>query len=160
MREKREFLEQNRLRFLEDLLYEDVYFTGLKMFLQGSYYHMKEPLCFYYRNHTCIIHSTVDTKKVRQGVEVMFFLTDLYHRGILKWALEKIYYELDAYCLRKSFIDPALLIANRSENDRQEELVYLKERLLHNFPNAHWNSYFQKRQGKIGELIHFLEDDV
>ncbi len=46
-----ERIEEDRIVFPERIMYgEDIYFSGLVMLLCGSYHHIGETLCHYFRN--------------------------------------------------------------------------------------------------------------
>ncbi|MBQ0027471.1 MAG: glycosyltransferase [Lachnospiraceae bacterium] len=149
---KSELIKRNDLTFLEQIYYEDVHFTGVKMFLVNSYYRINEKLYYYFQNDEGIIHSPYVPEKVHQETVVLdALIADLDNRGLLDTIIEKYYPEFEAYCIAKSYIDPLRMMFERKYSsdlgDIREEIDFYKSHILGIFPNASENVYLCESGG-------------
>lgn len=147
---RREFLEENGLRFLEKIFYEDVHFSGLSMILAGSYYRINETLYYYFINEEGIIHSAYNSEKVHQETVVLErLLTDYMERGVLDYVMENFAQEIEVYCLAKCFIDPLnmVLTSTLSLREKRREIDFFKNYIVGIFANAEDNIYLKQGGG-------------
>ena len=157
---KREFLEENGLKFLEKIFYEDCHFSGLAMFLHKSYYFIGETLYYYYQNPNGIIKSK-DAKKIQQEIEVeKRLLADLEERGMLKQIQQDYGSEFEFYIICKCYFDALNYIFAHDFENWREMIEYFKNGLLSICPNADQNPYLNitdMQNPSLGVHIDFLK---
>lgn len=157
---KREFIEENGLKFLEKIYYEDCHFSGLAMFLHKSYYFIGETLYYYYQNPNGIIKSK-DEKKIQQELEVeKILLADLEKRGMLADIQKEYGSEFEFYIICKCYFDALNYIFSQEFPNWREMVEYFRSGLLSICPNAHVNPYVDitaMRNPELSVHIDFLK---
>lgn len=156
---KRQFIEDNHLRFLEGIYYEDVHFTGLLKLLVQTYYIMEEQLYFYFQNDRGTISDSRNmADKIKQELIVMDELfVEWDTRGLLQNALEQYYEEIEFFRMVNSFASPILYLCHNVPENIEELILYFRRGLLECFPNACNNVYFKAAYPETWEiLIDFL----
>ena len=158
---KRSFIESHHLRFVGQLFYQDVQFSGIAMFLLNTYYRINETLYYYYYNEEGTVYSTYKPEKVHQEVTVMeMLLAELLERNMLSDILKEYRTEFEAFCIVKSFIDPLVLIS-RSDLEIPElrkEIEFFKLHILDWFPNGMNNVILREQTGFISSALDLLTD--
>lgn len=141
---KASFIFNNNLWFYDELWYDDVAFSGLCMFLIGSFYRINETLYYYYDNTCGITNETYYPERSRHEPEATdVLLNELYERNMLKDIMQDHRREiLYAYITSKAFLDPfhKLINSNLDLEHTLNEFDYYKKYLLDLFPDnpAHW----------------------
>lgn len=156
---KKEFLEKNALRFLEQIYYEDVHFSGLTMLLHQNYYYIGETLYYYYQNENGIIRSKGNADKIKGELEVRRILfEDLKNRGIFDEVMKNYHDELEYYVVYKSYFDALNYVFVHQLPKWRELVEYFKEGVLSVFPNGGANIYMKDVMAPQWEMYRkFLE---
>ena len=141
---KRSFLEENNLRFLERIFYEDCHFTGLSMLYVNRYYMLGESLYFYFKNPTGIIKQSGNTERVKQELDVeVKLLQDIRERKLLPNSLEPYQKELEFYVTYKGFMDGMIYLYNANGEIPQDVFMYLRDGIMKLMPGCLENRYLQ-----------------
>ncbi len=162
---KKSFIDNNHLRFVEHLFYEDVQFSGLAMFVMKSYFRMNETLYYYRYNDEGTIFSSYQKEKVRQEVYVLEkYLSELYERKMMESILRKNRRNLAVFCISKSFMDPLYLLIRSSLDlkDLLDEIAYFKNNILDLFPDASTDFYLADKSElyKLGFYLLNCEQTI
>ena len=160
---RRDFIEGNELRFIEKLVFEDIQFSGLVMFLASSYYRINETLYHYYSNSDGTVFSSYRKERVHQeAIVTEKYIAELYDRDILENILTQFGNELSIYCTTKSFIDPLTLLLNSDLglSELSNEISYFKNKLLNIFPTAASLYYIRDEYGICDLAVYLLKSQV
>lgn len=160
---KKDFIDNNRVRFIEHIFFEDIQFSGLLMFMASSYYRINEPLYCYYSNAGGTVFSKYQKDRVRQeAAATELFLAELSERDMLYNIVENFRNELSIYCTTKAFIDPLTLLINSNLgiNEVLSEISYFKEKLLDIFPDAASLYSLSDKYGICDLGIHLLTSNT
>lgn len=143
---KREFIKSNKLRFVENLYYEDCQFSGMAMLLHQNYYHLGETLYYYFYNNEGTMHSKGgDNNKIKCELEVeRLFLEEIEERGMLEDVLTNYYDELEFYVVYNGYIDALSHIFMHCEEEWKELIVYFREGIRELFPECYDNPYLKQ----------------
>lgn len=160
---KKDLFDKNELRFIENIFFEDIQFSGLVMFMADSYYRINETLYYYFSNNSGTVFSSYKKDRVHQEITATEkFLGDLYNRGILNHVIQNYRNELSVYCTTKAFIDPLTLLINSSLglNEIICEIEYFKGKLIDLFPDAAKTYNLSDEHGICDLGIHLLSSDT
>lgn len=155
-----ELLKRTGLSFIEGYYYEDVFYSGLGMFLMDSVCNIDETLYFYFVNDTGIINSSDNSKLKQETIVIRLMLEDLNRRNLLDDIFDRFYPELEYYCLRKSYMDPVILLFANSRDGNEEDVEYFLNCILELFPNSGHNRYAVERKNDSPiwtSLINMIE---
>lgn len=136
---KKSFIDKYTLRFIENVVYEDIPYTGITLFLADSYCRLNETLYFYRYNNEGIIFSEYRSEKTHQAVTMVEkFLEELCERDLLDTILKTRQNNLIEYCTSKAFVDPlsTILLSNLDINEIFKEIAIFKKFILSLFPGA------------------------
>ncbi len=150
---RKSFLEQNRLRFLEKMFMEDMYFTYLVLAKCRSWYQISDPLYYYYQNPDSVMHSSAK-KEYYMDVHRVFQFTadDLKERNIFPVIRE----EMEFVYFRKVFYDLSSYILHTFNDPLQHGIGEMKEYIRKQFPNMRMNCYMDENQRKEYDLLMHL----
>ena len=135
---KREFVLGNKLWFDEECnMSEDVYFTGLAMFLIKDCYFINEQLYFYYINQESMSHSVQYNVTQNRGVIVACnrLMAALKERGLLESAMSTYREEFGWYIIGPSYF--------YTMNNIYKEIQFFKGYVKNVFPDIAENKYLQ-----------------
>ncbi len=158
---KRNFIEDNKMRFVERLFYQDVQFSGISMFLINTYYRINETLYYYYYNEDGTVFSVYKPERVHQETKVMdLFLSELYERNMLKDIMNRYRMEFEAFCTLKCYMDPFHLLvrSNLNGKDFRNEIDYFKEYILDLFPDVLNNQILSSQNEIVGCAFNLLRN--
>lgn len=159
---RNDFIRNNRLRFVEHLIYEDVQFSGVSMFMMSTYCQINEQLYYYRYNEEGTTYSKYLPEKAHQEVTVInSFLNELLERDMLNNIIRINRRNLVVFCVSKSFIDPLYLLirSNLGLSEIIEEIHYFKTQLLDVFPDAATNFYLSDIYDIYKLGIYLLKKD-
>lgn len=136
---RKQFLDDNNIRFPEDIFVEDLYFYELCMMTAQSAYEIKKPL-YYYRRHS---RSTTDTEFQKNFIS-FFTVQDAVYREMTKRNLtEGFRLELALLYFEKAFVQPMLCMTNNADGMVRDEEIFqmIKKTILSHFPDILDNPY-------------------
>ncbi len=142
---KSEFILKNKLRFVENLYYEDCQFSGMAMLLHQNYYYLGETLYYYFHNTQGTMNSKGDSKKIKCELEVeRLFLEEIEERGMLEDVLTNYYNELEFYVVYNGYMDSLSHIFMHCEEEWKDLVVYFREGIRELFPQCYDNPYLNE----------------
>lgn len=149
------FIKENNILCPDGLLYEDVYFTGIAMFLYKKACRISETMYYYFSNSTGIIQSSANKKIREEAIVIRMMLEELDNKKVLDDILETFYDELEYYCFRKSFCDPISMLSLYNLDDYSEDTLYFRNNILELFPNVAKNKYALhiSKRAKVFEIM-------
>lgn len=150
-----DFIKKNELLCPDGLLYEDVYFTGIAMFLYNKACRISETMYYYFSNSSGIVQSTANNRIREETVVFRKMLEELDRKKVLDDILKNFYDELEYYCFRKSFCDPISMLSLYNLEDYSEDTLYFKNNILEIFPKVSQNKYALHiaKRAKVFEIM-------
>lgn len=136
---KREVLEKNHIRFMENVFYEDAHFSGICCFYISSRYWLDEELYYYYQNDSGTMGTYSCQKNLDHVAISNRLFEELKERGIYEDVMKRFYHEINAYYFWMIYLNPMMLIFG--ETNRQAKMY--KDELLKNCPDIFDNAYFR-----------------
>lgn len=154
----RQFIEAHHLYFLPGTIYEDVYYSGMGMFLYQSVYHLSRTCYYYFQNPSGIISTSSHLTAKDSVSTIQKFLTDLDQRGMLEEIIQKFYAELEYYCAGKGYLDPLQMILRTEYSEKEQDIIFYRDSLLQVFPKVYNNIYMKQlaEQSELGRMAHKL----
>lgn len=136
---KREVLEKNHIRFMENVFYEDAHFSGICCFYISSRYWLDEELYYYYQNDSGTMGTYSCQKNLDHIAVSNRLFEELKERGIYEDVMKRFYHETNAFYLWMIFLNPMVLLFN--ENYRQIKIY--KDELMKTCPDILDNAYLK-----------------
>lgn len=133
----REVLEKNRIRFIEDVRYEDAYFSAICCFYINSRYWIDEELYYYYDNPNSIMTSYSEEKNMEHIKVANEIFEELKRRGIYDDVMKKYYHEINAFYFWTIYINPMALMYDNLNN----QISKYRDELLDKCPDILENAY-------------------
>lgn len=137
------FLKENRIRFVENIYFEDDQFTVLCILLAKRYGVLKKQLLYYYYfNQDGIVHSNSSIEKIRDLSKAMdCMLEEIKRRGIG----EACYYEIQVLVVWKSYFYALNLLDRTLEIEK-------------NFYIDHITDLFEKKEILQSPYLRNIQD--
>lgn len=134
---RRETLEKNHIRFVENVFYEDAHFSAICCFYINSRYWIDEELYYYYQNPNSTMSSFSNIKNADHIIVSNRIMEELKERNIYDEVMEKYYHEIHAFYFWMIYINPLTLL----HNNYNAQISLFKNELLKNSPNILDNAY-------------------
>ena len=150
---RRDFLEDNHIRFPTDIYMEDIYFSELCMMKMNSYVRVPDTYYFYCINAAGVMCSDgilsyyMDTAKV-QNMTTEFVLK----QGLASHCM----YEYAYLHFSKAFAEPVMRMCRDIKFLSYNNFQYLKKTLLQFFPDFLQNPYVKKDDSEEMEWYELL----
>lgn len=147
---RKEFLDRNRIRFLEGTYFEDLYFTYLVLAGCQSWYQIPDPLYYYYQNPDSVMRSSRQ-KEYYMDLHSVFSVTieELKCRG----AFEELKTELEFIYFRKVFFQLASFTLRYFQDPPLDNIRLMKRYISENFPGMRENVWMKQEHKEAFDLL-------
>ena len=137
---RKSYLDRNRIRFVDGLVYEDNHFTLLNCCLMKTSYYLDEKLYFYFQNQNGLSISTKNISKLRDHMRACdLVVKELKERGMYDSIMNEMGMELEAQLIWHSYFEPM----NQLQVIMNMESKYYEEEIVKKYPNILKNTYLQ-----------------
>ena len=157
------FIRENKLRFMEDIYYEDTYFSMLCVLLAKKYCKVRPILYYYFENTDGIIRSGISNAKIRDPKIIMDHIRQAIksRKAELGNVVEQCKCEIQVFLLWHQYIESY----SRIESFLKKELDICKEEFLKSEQDIFNNPYVKafsddmvlKRMSELKKTARKLE---
>lgn len=151
---KMDFLRDNKLSFIENVIYEDNHFVFLCKLLLHSTYYINEQLYYYYMNGESVTHKKY-SEEVEDGIyDIMDRVQeDLIERNCFEEIKEKYWSEYQFVMAMRMYVDPGIRVYMFMESEKKA----MKDELKKRFPDIGNNCYLNSLQHESNKTkVEFL----
>lgn len=133
------FLMEHNIRFVENVYYEDTYFSMLCVLLAKKYCKLQSSLYYYFENTEGIMRSGISNEKIRDAKIVMDYIRNEIHirEAELGNIIEQCNCEIQAFLLWHQYIESY----NRIEKFLEKEIDICGEEFINSDPDIFDNPY-------------------
>ena len=131
---KRCIIENNKLRFIEGLLYEDIYFTWMYAFLSQKAFFDNNVKHYYRMRNNSIMEKTTQNKSLKSGIDHLLNWYELFqslskNKELFLKNYDHLFYLLNFYADRTNEMVPSndKFYVEKLKQKYQSELKYTKE---------------------------------